>query len=87
MSTIKVTVEESLVVNKEIQILHYATHQSVPNKLTFIYQPFHFISLRLGFQFFLFNGATAHSRPGPPHYRSFKITINHTTLGRTLLDE
>jgi hypothetical protein len=87
MSIIKVTAEDSLVVNKEIQILHYVSHQSVTNKLTFRYQPFHFISLRFGFQFFLFHGARAHCWPGPPHYRSFKITLNHTTLGRTLLDE
>jgi len=87
MSTIKVTVEDSIVVNKKIQILHYVSHQSVTNKLTFRDQLLHFISLRFGFQFFLFHGARAHSWPGPPHYRSFKITLNHTILGRTLLDE
>jgi hypothetical protein len=86
-STIKVTVEDSLVANKEIQILHYVSHQPVTNKLTFGHQPIHFISIRLGFKFFLFLGARAHSWPGPSHYRSFKITLNHTTLGRTLLGE
>ena len=30
-----------------------------------------------------FHGATAPSRPGPPHYRGFTITLRHTTLGRT----
>ena len=32
-------------------------------------------------------GATAPSGPGPPHYRGFTITLRHTTLGRTPLDE
>ena len=32
------------------------------------------------------HGATAPSRPGP-HYRGFMITLRHTTLGRTPLDE
>ena len=27
------------------------------------------------------------SGPGPPHYRSFTITLRHTTIGRTPLDE
>jgi len=34
-----------------------------------------------------FHGATALSWPGPPHYRDFTITLRHTTLDRTLLDE
>jgi hypothetical protein len=33
------------------------------------------------------NGATAPSGPGPPYYRGFTITLSHTTLGRTPLDE
>jgi hypothetical protein len=33
------------------------------------------------------NGARAPSGPGPPHYRSFTITLRHTTLSRTLLDK
>jgi hypothetical protein len=33
------------------------------------------------------HGATAPSGPGPPHYRCFTITLIHTTLGRTSLDE
>ena len=35
----------------------------------------------------IFHGATAPSRPGPPHYRCFTITFRDTTLGRTTLDE
>jgi len=31
--------------------------------------------------------ATAPSGPGPPHFRGFTITLRHTTLGRTPLDE
>jgi hypothetical protein len=34
-----------------------------------------------------FHGATAPSGPGPPHYRGFTITLRHTTLSRTPLDE
>jgi hypothetical protein len=40
------------------------------------YEPFRF-----------FNGAAAPSGTGPPHYRGFTITLRHTTLGRTPLDE
>jgi len=38
---------------------------------------------------FLFSshGTTALSGPGPPYYRGFTITLGHTTLGRTALDE
>lgn len=32
-------------------------------------------------------GATAPSWSGPPHYRSFTITLRHTIPGRTALDE
>jgi hypothetical protein len=31
--------------------------------------------------------ATASSEPGPPHDGGFTITLRHTTLGRTPLDE
>ena len=34
-----------------------------------------------------FNGATAASGPALPHYRDFMITLRHTTVGRTPLDE
>jgi hypothetical protein len=34
-----------------------------------------------------FNGATGPSGPGPLYYRGFMITLRHTTLGRTSLDE
>ena len=38
--------------------------------------------------YFLFpRGATVHSGPGPTQYRGFTITLRHTTLGRTPLDE
>ena len=33
------------------------------------------------------HGATARSGPSPPHHRGFTITLRHTTLGRTSLDE
>jgi hypothetical protein len=36
---------------------------------------------------FSFYGATAPSGPGPPCCRGFTITLRHTTLGRTPLDE
>jgi len=36
---------------------------------------------------FSFHGSTFLSRPGPSHYRRFTITLSHTTLGRTPLDE
>jgi hypothetical protein len=32
-------------------------------------------------------GATAPSGPGPPQYRDFTITLRHTSLGRSPLDE
>jgi hypothetical protein len=35
----------------------------------------------------IFHGATIPSGQGLPHYRGFTITLRHTTLGRTLLDE
>jgi len=37
--------------------------------------------------FFFFHGAAAHSRPGPPHYRGFTITLRHTTTIRAPVDE
>jgi hypothetical protein len=36
---------------------------------------------------YFFHGAKAPSGPKPPHYRRFTITLRHTTLGRTLLDD
>jgi hypothetical protein len=33
------------------------------------------------------HGSTAPSVPGPPHSRGFTITLRHTTLGRTPVDE
>ena len=34
-----------------------------------------------------FRDPTAPSGTGPPHYRGFTITLRHTTLGITPLDE
>jgi hypothetical protein len=36
---------------------------------------------------FFFHGVSTPSGPGPPHYRGFTITLRHTTLGWTSLDE
>ena len=36
---------------------------------------------------FFYHGTTAPSGPGPPHYLGFAITLRHTTLGRTPLDQ
>jgi hypothetical protein len=36
---------------------------------------------------FFSHGAAAPRGPGPPHCRGFTITLRHTTLGRTPLDE
>jgi hypothetical protein len=38
-------------------------------------------------EFLFFHGRTAPSGSGRPHYRGFTITLRHTTLGRTPLDE
>jgi hypothetical protein len=37
--------------------------------------------------FHFFHGAMAPSGPGPPHYRGCTISLRHTSLGKTLLDE
>jgi hypothetical protein len=34
-----------------------------------------------------FYGTTTPNWPEPPHYRGFTITLRHTALGRTPLDE
>ena len=39
------------------------------------------------YSIFFFRGATAPSGPGSTHFRCFTITLRHTTLGRTPLDE
>jgi hypothetical protein len=36
---------------------------------------------------YLFYGLTVSNAPRPPHYRGFTMTLWHTTLGRTPLDE
>jgi hypothetical protein len=46
-----------------------------------------FLYLALQYAYFFFNGATAPSGSGPPQDRGFTITLRHTTLGRTPLDE
>ena len=38
-------------------------------------------------QLLLFPMAHQPSGPGSPHYRGFTITLRHTTVGRTPLDE
>jgi hypothetical protein len=38
-------------------------------------------------EYFFFHDAGDPKAPGPPHYRGFTITLRHTTLGRTPLDE
>jgi len=42
-------------------------------------------SLKRGVHLF-FKGATAPSGPGPPHCRSFTITLRHTKFSRNSLD-
>jgi hypothetical protein len=37
--------------------------------------------------YFFLHGSTAPNGPGPPHCRGFTITLRHTTVGRTPLDE
>jgi len=36
---------------------------------------------------FFIHGTTVPSGSGPPHFRGFAITLGHTTLGMTPLDE
>jgi hypothetical protein len=36
---------------------------------------------------FFYHGATTPSAPRPPHYRGFTITLRHSAVGRTPLDE
>jgi hypothetical protein len=58
---------------------------------------YHFYRLSYYYYYYIFiaydlwdifsHSATAPSGPGPPHYRGFTITLRHTTLGRTPLDE
>ena len=66
-------------------------------KISFLISLFHAISLVSLFFFHAATslsepgsphyGATSLSDPGPPHYRNFTISLRHTTLGRTPLDE
>jgi len=43
--------------------------------------------INLSLCWFLHHRATFPSGPRPPHYRGFTITLRHTALGRTSLDE
>jgi hypothetical protein len=42
---------------------------------------------QVGVFFFFSYRSTAPWGPRPPHYRGFTITLRHTTVGRTPLDE
>jgi hypothetical protein len=53
----------------------------------FTYKPHHPFVYALYIYILFANGSTAPSGPGPPHYRGFTITLRHTTLGSTPLDE
>ena len=44
-------------------------------------------TVRCLYQLFFYHEATAPSESSPLHYRSFMITLRHTELGRTPLDE
>ena len=69
-------------------------------RLTFIYRHFGTNSLKIQavreeitkriteLLTFIYHGATGPPPrgPGPPHYRGFKITLRHTTLGITPLE-
>jgi hypothetical protein len=57
-------------------------------KLTFITKTYRLQeSFSLYFSAFFPHGTTAPTWPRPTHYRGFTITLRHTTLGRTPLDE
>jgi hypothetical protein len=45
------------------------------------------LNLPLNIKMHIFYAVTEHSGPGPPYYGGFTITIRHTTLGRTPMDE
>jgi hypothetical protein len=47
----------------------------------------HVSNLYLHWIAFIFRGATTASEPGYPVYRGFTITLRHTTLDITPLDE
>jgi len=60
------------------------TSQKVPWSMNLV--GFSYLSLQT-IAWILFQGATAPSGPGPPHYRGFTFTLRHTTLSKTPLDE
>jgi hypothetical protein len=45
------------------------------------------LTINSALRIFFYHGATTHIGPWPPHCRGFMITLRHTTLGRTCLDE
>ena len=61
----------------------------VTDQLLTMYTVFVKYLRKIGMQWgqFLPHGATAPSGTGLPHYRGFTITLRHTTLGRTPLDD
>jgi hypothetical protein len=46
-----------------------------------------FMCMDIHIYIYISNGAATPSGPGPPHCWGFTITLRHTTLGRTPLDE
>jgi hypothetical protein len=60
---------------KTFELLNTFCGNQVVGRLTYLYA------------MFFPHGATAPSAPGPPHYPDFTITLRHTTLGKTHLDE
>jgi hypothetical protein len=58
------------------------TMQPVASSYTNFAIPATLVNVRI-----FFCGATAPSGPGPPHYQGFTITLRHTTLHMTPLDE
>jgi hypothetical protein len=69
----------------------FAENSSVLRRATWTGDFWHFegkhcLCLR-GSYIFFFDCAKALTGPRPPHYRGFTITLRHSTLGRTSLDE
>jgi hypothetical protein len=58
------------------------------NTNTYIHTVVKYVAYKISTCFFFnFHGATARMGPGPLHYRGFTITLRHTRLSRTPLDE
>ena len=77
------------------QTLEYVTVLCIAWKLFFFlivtqlpFVRYRFSTMRLRSEYDIFyHGTTAPSGPGPPHYWGLTITLRHTTLGSTHLDE